>query len=431
MSALLGIAWRSAWHRRFALALVVGSLALSTFLLLSVERIRADVQRNFRNAVSGTDLIVGARSGPVPLLLYSVFRIGGVQQGVRLSSLQALEQDRAVAWVVPLALGDSHQGFPVLGTTVGYFEHFRYGDRRPLALAEGRAFEATTDREAVLGAEVAERLGYRPGQRIVLSHGDGALDGQDHDHHPFTVVGVLARTGTPVDRSVHITLQGMQALHQDWVGGIRLPGAGGALGAAVGAPLRAPGVAEPALPRTVTAALVGLKSRAAVFSVQQRVATQEGEPLMAILPGVVLDELWSMLGMVEQALLAMSALVGAVSLAGLIAVVVAALDQRRRELAVLRSIGAGPPKLLGLLVLEGAVLSGVGVLLGTVAWWGLLAMAGPWVEAHHGVVLSAGPPRSGEWALIAAVVAAGPLAALLPGWRAYRLSLADGLQVRG
>lgn len=415
MSAWLNIAWRSAWHRRFALALVVASLALSTFLLLSVERIRADVQRNFRNAVSGTDLIVGARAGSVPLLLYSVFRIGGVQQGVRLSSLLALEQDRAVAWVVPLALGDSHRGFPVLGTTIGYFEHFRHGDRRALTLAQGRPFAATADQEAVLGAEVAQRLGYRIGQRIVLSHGDGALAEQDHDHHPFTVVGVLARTGTPVDRSVHITLQGMQALHRDWVGGIRLPGAG----------------VEPPLPRTVTAALVGLKSRAAVFSVQQRVALQEGEPLMAILPGVVLDELWSMLGMVEQALLAMGVLVGAVSLAGLMAVVVTALDQRRRELAVLRSIGAGPRKVLGLLVLEGGVLSGMGALIGTLAWWLGLAVAGPWVEAHHGVVLSAGPPRIGEWMLIAAVLASGPLAALLPGWRAYRLSLADGLQPRG
>ena len=218
MSALLGLAARSAWNRRFVLALVVLSIALSTLLLLGIERIRQDLRANFSQAVSGTDLIVGARTGPVQLLLYSVFRIGNATNNIRLSSLDAIARHRAVAWVVPLSLGDSHRGFAVLGTTGAYFQHFRYGQKQALVLAQGRPFSDPPGGlyEAVVGADVARRLGYTLGQRIVLAHGDGAMRENDHADKPFTVVGFLAPTGTPVDRTVHISLQAIEALHIDW-----------------------------------------------------------------------------------------------------------------------------------------------------------------------------------------------------------------------
>jgi putative ABC transport system permease protein len=421
MRSLLTLAWASAWHRRFALSLVVLSLALSTFLLLTVERVRHDVRDNFSNAVSGTDLIVGARSGAVQLLLYSVFRIGQPTQTIEYRSLQALQRDPSVRWVVPISLGDSHRGFPVVATTSAYFEHFRYGPRRQLELLEGRRFDQVF--EAVLGAEVAQQLGYRLGQRLVLSHGSGALDHDRHDEMPFTVVGILARTGTPVDRSVHIPLEGMQALHVDWAAGMPLPGT-----------KRTTAEEAQALdltPSTVSAALVGLKVRGAVFAVQRRVNAYEGEPLMAVLPGVALDELWGTVAQAEKALTLMSVLVGAVSLAGLMAVVMTALEQRRRELAVLRSVGAGPRRVFTLLLLEGLFISALGVAAGAVAWWTLLWTSGPWVQSEYGIILSVGAPSPTEAALAAAVLAAGVLASLWPGWRAYRLSLADGLTPRG
>jgi putative ABC transport system permease protein len=257
----------------------------------------------------------------------------------------------------------------------------------------------------------------------VLSHGSGALDHDRHDEMPFTVVGILARTGTPVDRSVHIPLEGMQALHVDWAAGMPLPGT-----------KRTTAEEAQALdltPSTVSAALVGLKVRGAVFAVQRRVNAYEGEPLMAVLPGVALDELWGTVAQAEKALTLMSVLVGAVSLAGLMAVVMTALEQRRRELAVLRSVGAGPRRVFTLLLLEGLFISALGVAAGAVAWWTLLWTSGPWVQSEYGIILSVGAPSPTEAALAAAVLAAGVLASLWPGWRAYRLSLADGLTPRG
>ena len=427
MTALWHIAARSAWNRRGTLALVVLSIALATALLLSLERLRTDIRSSFSLAVSGTDLVVGARTGPVQLMLYAVFRVGGATNSIKVESLRSIAAHRAVAWVVPLALGDSHRGHPVLGTTTDYFARFAYGERQPLQLAQGRAFAGTLDGlyEAVLGAEVAESLGYRLGQRITLTHGlrTGAL-AAEHADKPFTVVGVLARTGTPVDRTVHVSLQAIEAIHLDWVGGAPLPSSAGI---AIAPELARKFDLEP---KQVTAALVGLKGRAAVFVVQRFVNEFEGEPLLAVLPGVALDELWEAVGLGERALLAISGLVALVSLASLVAVVLAGLNERRRELAVLRAVGAGPRQVLLLLATEGALVTLCGALLGALGAAAMVLLAGPWVQQRFGISLLAGAPTPEQWGLFAAVLAAGMLASLVPGWRAYRLSLADGLSPR-
>ena len=423
MTALLKIAARSAWNRRGTLALVMLSIALATALLLSLERLRSDIRSSFTQSVSGTDLIVGARTGPVQLMLYAVFRVGGATHGIGMDSVRAVAAHRAVAWTVPIALGDSHRGHPVLGTTAEYFTRFAYGDGQALALAEGRPFAGTLDGlyEAVLGAEVADRLGYRVGQRLTLSHGLGGALAADHGDKPFTVVGVLARTGTPVDRTVHVSLQAIEAIHLDWAGGAPLPGVNIAPEHARKFDLE---------PKQVTAALVGLKNRVAVFNVQRFVADYEAEPLLAVLPGVALDELWAVVGLGERALLAMSGLVALVSLASLVAVVLAGLNERRRELAVLRAVGAGPRHVLALLAAEGGLVTLLGALTGAAAAALAVVAAGPWVQQRFGVTLQATAPSAEQWALFGAVLLAGMLASLVPGWRAYRLSLADGLTPR-
>ena len=419
MSTLYSLAGRSAWNRRFVLSLIVASIALSTFLLLGIERIRSDVRENFAESVSGTDLIVGARTGSVQLLLYSVFRIGGATNNIRWATVQHIASNPAVAWVVPISLGDSHRGFPVVATSLAYFDRFRYGDRRPLRMAEGGRFARVFD--AVVGAEVASKLGYRIGDRIVLAHGDGTFVDNDHADKPFTVVGLLAPTGTPVDRSVHISLEAMEAIHLDWMAGAPLPGAS----------VLADQVSKYDLtPQNVTAALVGLKSRAAVFSVQRAIAEFDGEPVMAILPGVALDQLWDVVSVGEKGLLAMSILVSTVSLGGLIAVVMAGLNERRRELAILRAVGAGPREVMWLLAMEGAFATAIGVAAGFVASIVVVAMLAGWFADRFGIALQLRPPGLHESILMAAVLVAGWIAGLVPGIRAYRLSLTDGLSPR-
>ncbi len=423
MQHLIGLAARSAWNRRVALSLTVLAIALSVLMLLGVERLRQQVRDSFEQSVSGADLIVGARGSPLQLMLYSVFRIGEATHNMEWTSVRALAANPAVAWVIPISLGDSHHGYPVLATTPDYFSHFRYGDKRALRLAEGRPFPGGTDGvfDAVIGAEVADALGYRLGSRITLSHGSGETDLAEHADKPFTVVGILARTGTPVDNTVHISLAAMEAIHLDWQGGAHIPG-----------------VSIPAeyvkkfdlTPKTVTAVILGLKSRAAVFSAQRAINNFRAEPLMAVLPGVALSQLWQVVGYGEKALLAVSALVVMVGLAGLVAVILAGLNERRRELAILRSVGARPRDILTLLTLEGLGLTFAGAAFGLLLLTVLSLIAGPLVEARWGLSLTAAAPTAQELRLLAGVFGIGLLASLLPGWRAYRLSLADGLTPR-
>lgn len=418
MFTVFRLAARSAWNRRFTLAMTLLSIALSVALLLGVERVRQQARAGFEQSVSGTDLIVGARTSPVQLMLYAVFRLGGATNNISWSSVEMLRGQAAVAWAVPLSLGDSHRGYPVVATEPAFFTHFRYGDGRALVLREGRALADIFD--VVLGAEVARALGYRVGDTLALTHGM-SLAGPAHADKPFTVTGILQPTGTPVDRSLHITLAGMEAIHLDWVGGAPLPGL----------KIDAAHVKKFNLqPKNVTAVLVGLKNRAAVFRLQRGIAEYREEPLLAVLPGVALADLWQVVGAVERALLAVSAMVVAVGLAGLVATLLAGLNERRRELAILRAVGAGPAHVFCLLLLEGLAVSLLGILAG-VALLDLAMLAGaPLVQARWGLVLAPQLLTLAELQWLGLVLGVSVLASLVPGWRAYRLSLADGLVPR-
>lgn len=418
----LFLAWRSAWSRRGALALALLSIALSAALLLAVERVRDAARAGFDSSLSGIDLVVGPRDHPLRLVLHAVFHLGQADAALSWDSVRRLARDPAVAWTIPLALGDSHRGFPVVATSAAYFEHYRYGRGQALAFSEGRRFVGLFD--TVLGAEAARRLGYRIGDRIELAHGRGHEHGHgDHVHHgrPFTVSGVLAPTGTPADRALYIGLPAMKAIHLDWQGGAPLPGVALSV-----ADLRKFDLA----PEHVTAVLVGLRQRAAVLGLQRRMNTDASEPMTAVMPAVALDDLWRLTASAERALQALSALVGVVALCALAGTVLAGLNERRRELAVLRAIGARPGRIFLLLVCEGGVLTAAGAVLGLAAVQLAALALGPWLLAHWGLALAPGWPGARDLALLAAIVGAGLAASTLPAWRAYRLSLADGLAPR-
>jgi putative ABC transport system permease protein len=423
MSAWLRLALASAWNRRATLGLTILAITLSVSMLLGVERLRTAARESFSLSVSGTDLIVGARTSPVQLMLYSVFRLGEATSNMRWRSYLQLAAMPQIAWAVPIALGDSHRGFPVLGTQREYFERFRYGYDRPIAVRQGRAFSGTLDGvfEAVLGSEVAQSLGYTLGQRITLSHGSGGARLPEHKDKPFEVVGILAPTGTPVDRTAHISLQAIEAIHLDWQAGAPLPG------------LHIP----PELvrkfdltPREVTAVLVGLHNRAAVFRVQRDIHAFSGEPLVAVMPGVALDQLWGVVRIAERAMLAVTALVVLVGLAGLVAVLLAGLNERRRELAILRSVGAGPWQIGALVVLETLFATAVGTVLGALGVACASLLGGAWLQSAYGLTIPIQPVSTGEWGILGGVLAAGLLAGTIPAWRAARISLADGLSPR-
>ena len=416
---MLALVVKSLWNRRVTAALAVIAIAVSVALILSVDKVRRDAMASFTQTISGVDLVVGARSGAVQLLLYSVFRIGNATNNISWESVEDIRRMRGVGWTVPLSLGDSHRGYRVLGTTSEYFERYRHGDGRALELASGAVFDDVFD--AVIGSEVARELGYAVGREIVVAHGTGSVAVTEHADQPFRVSGVLAPTGTPVDRTVHVSLEGIEAMHVDWASGMQRPG-------------------EPTSPQeirqmtleteAVTALLVGLESRGAVFRVQRAINEYRAEPLLAILPGVALQQLWDLVGVAENALLVVSAFVVLAGLINLVSVLLAGLNERRREMAILRATGARPAHVFALLVAESGVLAALGVALGLALHLLAVAIGGLWIEDRFGIAVPLGLPGARDWAVLGGILLAGLGAGALPAWRAYRLSLADGMAQR-
>lgn len=417
---VFALAVRSVVNRRVTAALTVLAVALSVTLFVGVDKIRHGARSSFERTITGADLIVGARSGPVNLLLYAVFRIGDATANITWESYQDFAERPEVAWTIPLSLGDSHQGFRVIGTNADYFEHYRYGDGRALELAEGERFDDVFD--AVLGAEVARELGYAIDDEIALSHGVGAVSFANHDDKPFRVAGVLRPTGTPVDRSVHVSLEGIEAIHIGWESGAPTPMARLAT---------AERVRELELqPNQITAFIVGLNSRVAVLRLQRDINTYREEPMLAIIPGVALSQLWNVVGAAERALSAISAFVVFVGLLGILTSILTSLNERRREMAILRAVGARPWHIFALLVSEAAVLAFAGALLGLVVLYGAMAAIGPFITARYGLALTDVGVGAFDAAVLGGVTLAAVVMAAFPAWRAFRNSLADGLTIK-
>jgi len=416
---VLRLALQSLRNRWVTALLTVLAIAVSITLLLGVEKVRTGARQSFADTISGTDLIVGARSGSINLLLYSVFRIGNATNNLTWKSYQDIAARPEIDWIVPLSLGDSHHQFRVLGTTPGYFEHYKYRRTHGLAFRSGKPFADLFD--AVIGADVAAALGYKVGDPIVVSHGLGAVSFVAHDDKPFRVAGILEKTGTPVDRTVHVGLAAIEAIHVDWQSGARVPGQSISADEVRKMPLE---------PKAVSAALIGLKSKLATFRLQRAINEYREEPLSAILPGAALQELWGLVGTAETALKVVSAMVVATALLGMVTMILTTLNERRREMAILRSVGARPRTILGLLAAEAGVLTVAGIALGVILLYAALLVVQPYLDTTYGLHLPIELPQPGELATLGFIALAGCIAGFLPALRAYRLSLADGMTVR-
>lgn len=402
---LLFLAWKSARARLVPTLLTIVSIAISTALLLSVEKARIGARTGFAQTVSGTDVIVGARSGSVNLLLYSIFRLGDPTANVSWGSYQRFAGRRDVAWTIPISLGDSVGRFRVMGTNDAYFRHYRYAGNRALSFEDGAPFEDTLD--AVLGAVAAEELGYKLGEPFYISHGLGGTAFAQHKNRQFRAVGILKPTGTPVDSTIHIRLDGLEAVH----GRTATPG-------------------EMLEPESITAFLVGLKTRVAALRYQRDVNTYRGEALSGILPGLALAQLWEILGTAEQALKAIAIFVVAAGMMGMMTSLLTTLNERRREIAVLRAIGARRRDVFFLLVLESTLLAALGGFIGSVlVQLGVLVFA-DMLESSLGIPLGGLQATLLDLALPLAITAIGFILGFVPALLAYRRSLSDGLTVQ-
>ena len=416
-SLLFKLTFKSILNRKFTSGLTLFSICISVFLLLSVETVRNEAKHSFTNTVSGTDLLVGARSGSVQLLLYSIFRIGNATNNVGWDNYKKIASHKSVAWSIPISLGDSHKGFRVMGTTQAYFEHYRFADDKMMGFKAGKPFESVYD--AVIGADVAEKLGYQIGDKLTLAHGVTDTEFARHDDKPFVLTGILERTGTPVDRTVHVSLQGIEALHIDWQAGTRS---------------RDKVSAEQAVemdlqPKQITAFMLGLKSKMDIFRIQRAINSFKKEPLLAVLPGLALGELWQLISVAETALLVIAIFVLLNSFVGLLTVILASLNERRREIAILRSLGCRPNQIFVLLASESLLFAVIGCFLGVLMFFIAILLSQPLMQ-QHGLHIPLDSFGADQMKFIGAVIGASFFIGSIPGYRAYKQSLVDGMSIK-
>lgn len=419
---ILRIAWQSILNRKSTTILTILSIAISTLLLVGVEKVRTASRASFINTISGTDLIIGARTGGVQLLLYSVFHIGNATSNVTWKTVEDIKKRKEVRWIVPIALGDSHKGYRVVGTSTDYFKYFKYRRNIPLKLQNGEVFSDLFD--AVLGAEVAQNLNYKIGDKIVLAHGTGPVSlGKDHGDTPFRISGILTPTNTPVDKAIHVSMEAIEAIHIGWETGTFVEGNN----------KKTPEILRQMKlnPKAVTALYVGLKSKMSTFSLQRWINKYLQEPISAILPGVVFGQLWSMVGNVETALFIVTSMVVFTAILGMVISILSSLNERRREMAILRAVGAKPIHVFALLTVEATTIATLGALIGFFCLYGCLFLLKPLIENLTGLYIEIVVPDWNEIVLLFTIVIAGFLASILPAIRAYKKSLSDGLMIRG
>jgi putative ABC transport system permease protein len=411
---MLRLAWGSLRSRKFTSGLTIFSIGLSVMLLVGVDRIRRGAQVGFEGTLSQTDLVVGARGGSLPLLLYAVFHIGTANNEISWGTYQHFAHHPAVLWTIPLAMGDSHRGFRVVATDDEFYEHYRYRGDLSLQLVQGNRAEGIFD--AVLGSAVASQLHYHLGQKIVLSHGLEASFIK-HTADPYTVVGILARTATPVDRAIYITLWGDEAMHYGWQNGAP------PLDAVPESQIRKSDLQI----KTISAFLLRTRSRIGTLFLQREINTYKREPLTAIIPAFTLEDLWSVLSAADVALSLVSGAVLVVGLLVMLTALYTSLNERRHEIAVLRTIGLNVRQIFTLFILESTLISAVGAALGLAAAYVVLLMARIPVENNYGIPLAMVGLSARTAAYLGSVVAAGALLGFIPAIRAYRNALVDGL----
>ena len=414
---LLKLTLNSLYARLLTVGMTVFAISLSLMLYMSVEKLRTSAYTSFTDTISQTDLIVGARTSSVQLLLYSVFRIGNATNNITWESYEDVIDRKEVAWSVPISLGDSHKGFRVMGTNNEFFKRYKFRGGQSIELEQGKNLDDLYD--VIIGAGVAEKLNYSVGTPLIVSHGLQSFS--DHDDQPFRVSGILAKTGTPVDNTVIVSLEAIEAIHVDWSTGAKIPG-------------QITPVEEirqmDLSPKNITAALIGVNSKLQIFQLQRWINEYPEESLSSILPGVALQELWRIVGVVENLLLGISVTVIFTTLIGMTAIIFSSLNERRREMAIWRAMGASPKVVIGLLMLEAFIISVMSIIVSTVMLFLTLYVLQPWIDNTYGILVNIETLAVKDIYIFMLFILSASLVSLIPAIRAYWFSINDGMTIK-
>lgn len=342
MKSFYQLAFLSLWYRRTLSFFILLILILNFSLLLAFDKLANSLHHSFTGVSGGVDLIVGAPTGALNLVLYTLFNVGSVNALMDYQEYKKWSQHPAVQWALPISLGDSHRQFRVVGTSALFFDNFK-ARSQSLQFEQGKGF--AKDLEVVIGYQVARSLNYQVGHQLLLSHGAGSAQGSflEHGDYTFTVAGILAETASVLDHQLFISLKAMDLIHAH----------------------------QNEEPVAITATFLKLNSRIETLKLQREINENVSSPLLAVLPTATLSELWRALDFFEKIFVAMGGVISLVSVLALIFILIYWFESRLPEWQVLRSVGASKKQILILLWLEYFTLMVLSLLVSLVIYTGL------------------------------------------------------------
>ena len=388
---------RSLRQHAFSTTVTALAIALAGGLLMSVWVVKEQSQKTFTQVNTGFDAVLGARSSKLQLVLNAIFHLEASPGNVSAADYEFIKKNPAVKLAIPIAVGDNLRGFRIVGTVPELFTEVEYTAGKKFSLSAGRLFDPT-EKEAILGSFAAQKLGLKVGDEFHPFHGL-IYDERNQHAETFHVVGILAPSNTPADKVVWIPLHGLQTMAGH----------------------------DPRVATDVSAVLIQLRSPAAGFMLDMMYNKQGNRLTFAFPIGAIMAQLFQKIGWFDQVLTLVAYLVAVVSAAGVLAAIYNSMSARRRDIAILRALGAGRLLLFSAVVLESAVIGAIGMVVSFGIYAAIVSAVAVVVRAQTGVMLEtfAYSPIM-AWAPPAMILLCA-LCGLLPAWKAYRTDVAENL----
>ena len=346
-------------------------------------------------------------------LSISLFQIGNPTNNISWDSYKEISKNPDIEWMVPISLGDSHKQFRVMGTSQAYFERYEYRNEKKLAFQNGSVFTDLYD--VVIGSDVAKKLNYNLNDNIVIAHGISSKS--LHDEFPFKVKGILKKTGTSVDRLVLVSLEALEVIHKDWKAGIKIPNAKKSNNNNY----------NHLEPKEITAAIIKIKSPIKIFEIQRQINKYEFEPLQAIIPGISLSKLWQIVSVTENIMLLISVMVIISSFIGMTAILYSTLNGRKKEMALLRIVGASPYTIFTLMITEALIIAISSIFISICLIQVLALIFFPILDQNFGLYLESKFLSVKDLLFLLSVLFLSVIVSIFPSLKASKDSINEGI----
>lgn len=392
------IIYRSLRQHALSTLVTAGSIALACGLLMCVWMVKTQSQAAFTQTTTGFDAVLGARGSRLQLVLNAIFHLEASPGNLAYADYEMIKRNPAVKTAIPIAVGDNLRGHRLVGTLPELFETVEYAPGKKFTLQPGGRIFAPDAKEAVAGSFAAERLGLKVGDTFHPFHGL-TYNEQSQHAETYTITGILEPTNTPVDRVIWIPLHGVQTMSGH----------------------------DPRAATDISAVLLQLKASTAGFMLDMMYNKQGNRLTFAYPVGAIIAELFQKISWFDRVLALVAYLVALVAAGSVLASIYNSMSARRRDLAILRALGAKRRTIFGAVVAEAACIGALGALAGFAIYFGLFAAIASIIRTQTGVVLVVLSPHPVLWICPVAMIALCALGGLVPALKAYRTPVAETL----